>query len=117
LVTGRVPGFEAYKVQKPIEFGHDLKETDFPVTDALFKELKKFAASKPEYKATPEQLERSRPFVERQLRFELSTAAYGMMAALQVLNENDPQIARAVDALPRARELAQAAKRAKARTE
>jgi carboxyl-terminal processing protease len=117
LVTGRVPGFEAYKVQKPIEFRHDLKETDFPVTDALFKELKKFAASKPEYKATPEQLERSRPFVERQLRFELSTAAYGMMAALQVLNENDPQIARAVDALPRARELAQAAKRAKARTE
>ena len=117
LVTGRVPGFEAYKVQKPIEFRHDLKDTDFPVTDALFRELKKFAASKPEYKATPEQLERSRAFVERQLRFELSTAAYGMMAALQVLNENDPQIARAVDALPRARELAQAARRAKARTE
>lgn len=117
LVTGRVTGFEAYKVQKPIEFRHDLKDTDFPVTDALFKELKKFAASKPEYKATPEQLERSRPFVERQLRFELSTAAYGMMAALQVLNESDPQIARAVDALPRARELAQAARRAKARTE
>ncbi|HZI87645.1 MAG TPA: S41 family peptidase [Pyrinomonadaceae bacterium] len=117
LVTGRVPGFEAYKVQKPIEFRHDLKDTDFPVTDTLFRELKKFAASKPEYKATPEQLERSRAFVERQLRFELSTAAYGMMAALQVLNQNDPQIARAVDALPRARELAQAARRAKARTE
>ena len=117
LATGRVPGFEAYKVQKPIEFGHDLKATDFPVTDALFKELKRFAASKPEFKATPEQLDRSRPFVERQLRFELATAAYGMMAALQVLNESDPQIARAVDALPRARELAQAAKRAKARTE
>jgi carboxyl-terminal processing protease len=117
LVTGRVPGFEAYKVQKPIEFRHDLKATDFPITDALFKELKRFAASKPELKATPEQLDRSRPFVERQLRFELATAAYGMMAALQVLNESDPQIARGVEALPRARELAQAAKRAKARTE
>ncbi len=117
LATGRVPGFEAYKVQKPIEFRHDLKATDFPVTDALFKELKRFVAGKPEFKATPEQLERARPFVERQLRFELATAAYGMMAALQVLNETDPQIARAVDALPRARELAQAAKRAKARTE
>ena len=117
LATGRVAGFESYKIEKPIEFRHDLKATDFPVTDALFKELKRFAAAKPEYKATPEQLERSRPFVERQLRFELSTAAYGMMAALQVLNESDPQIARGVDALPRARELAQAAKRAKARTE
>ncbi|MCM3905138.1 MAG: S41 family peptidase [Pyrinomonadaceae bacterium] len=117
LTTGRVPGFETYKVQKPIEFRHDLKATDFPVTDALFKELKRFAATKPEFKATPEQLERARPFVERQLRFDLATAAYGMMAALQVLNESDPQIARGVDALPRARELAQAAKRAKARTE
>jgi carboxyl-terminal processing protease len=117
LVTGRVPGFDAYNVQKPIEFRHDLKATEFPVTDALFKELKRFVASKPEFKASPEQLERSRPFVERQLRFELATAAYGMMAALQVLNETDPQIARAVDALPRARELAQAARRAKARTE
>jgi carboxyl-terminal processing protease len=117
LATGRVPGFDEYKVQKPIEFRHDLKATDFPITDALFKELKRFVASKPEFKATPEQLEHSRPFVERQLRFELATAAYGMMAALQVLNETDPQIARAVDALPRARELAQAARRARARTE
>ncbi len=117
LATGRVPGFEAYRVQKPIEFRHELKATDFPVTDALFKELKRFVAGKPDFKATPEQLERLRPFVERQLRFELATAAYGMMAALQVLNESDPQIARGVDALPRARELAQAARRAKARTE
>ena len=98
LASGRVTGFESYRVQKSIEFGHDLKAADFPVTDALFKELKRFAAAKPEFKATPEQLERARPFVERQLRFELATAAYGMMAALQVLNESDPQIARGVDA-------------------
>ncbi|MFN2510996.1 MAG: S41 family peptidase [Pyrinomonadaceae bacterium] len=117
LTTGRVAGFENYKIQKPIEFRHDLKATDYPISDAVFKELKRFVASKPEFKATPEQLERSRAFVERQLRFELATAAYGMMAALQVLNETDPQIARGVDALPRARELAQAARRAKARTE
>ena len=117
LATGRVSGFENYKIQKPIEFRHDLKATDYPISEAVFKELKRFVASKPEFKATPEQLERSRAFVERQLRFELATAAYGMMAALQVLNETDPQIARGVDALPRARELAQAARRAKARTE
>jgi carboxyl-terminal processing protease len=117
LTSGRVAGLEAYKVQKPIEFGHDLKATDFPMTDAVFRELKRFAAAKPEFKATPDQLERARPFVERTLRFELATAAYGMMAALQVLNESDPQIARGVDALPRARELAQSARRAKARTE
>jgi carboxyl-terminal processing protease len=116
LTTGRVQGFEPYKVQRPIEFRHDLQATDFPVTDVLFKELKRFVASKPEFKTTPEQLDRSRVFVERQLRFDLATAAYGMMAALQVFNENDPQIARAVDAMPRARELAQAAQRVRARS-
>ena len=116
LTSGRVPGFESYKVQPSIDYDHDLLPTDFPVTDAVIKEFKRFVAAKPIYKATPEQLEKLRPFVERQLRFELTTAAYGTTTALQVINEKDPQIARAVDAMPRARELAQAARRARART-
>ena len=116
LAMGRVAGFENYKVQPKIDFNHDIQSTDFPVTDALFKELKKFVATKPVYKATPEQLDRSRPFVERQLRFELATAAYGSLAAIQAVNETDPQIAKAIDAIPRARELALAARRARARS-
>ena len=116
VATGRVQGFDAYKIQRPIEFRHTLVSSDYPITDALFQEIKRFATAKPEFKATAEQLDRYRPFVERQLRYELATAAYGMMAAGQVLNESDPQIARAVDAMPRARELAQAARRARARS-
>jgi len=116
LTTGRVAGFENYKVQRAIEYDHDLQSTDFPVTEALFKEFKKFVAAKPVFKVTSEQLDRMRPFAERQLRYDLATAAYGSMAALQVFNESDPQIARAVDAMPRARELALAARRARARS-
>jgi len=116
LTTGRVAGFENYKVQRAIEYDHDLQPTDFPVTEALFKELTRFVATKPVFKATPEQLDRMRPYVEKQLRYDLATAAYGSMTALQVLNESDPQIARAVDAMPRARELALAARRARARS-
>jgi carboxyl-terminal processing protease len=116
LAAGRVAGFENYKVQPRIEFNHDLQPTDFPMTDALYKELKRFVAAKPELKATPEQLEHSRSFVERQLRFELATAAYGSLAAVQVFNESDPQIAKGVNAMPRARELALAARRARARS-
>jgi carboxyl-terminal processing protease len=115
LTTGRVPGFEAYKVQRPIEFQHDLQAGDFPVTDALFKALKQFAASKPIFKVTPEQFDRSRQFAERQLRYNVLSAAYGYRTATQVFNEGDPQIARAVDAMPRARDLALAANRARAR--
>ncbi|MDQ2935889.1 MAG: S41 family peptidase [Acidobacteriota bacterium] len=116
LTTGRVAGFENYKVQRAIEFNHDLEATDFPITPALFSEFRRFVAAKPVFKVTPEQLDRARPFVERQLRYDLATAAYGSVAAVQVLNDGDPQIARAVDAMPRARELAQAARRTRARS-
>ena len=115
LVTGRVPGFESYKIQRSIEFDHDLVNEDYPVTDALFKELKKFAGSKQAFRATPEQLEKSKVFAERQLRYNVLSAAYGFRVASQVFNDGDPQITRAVEAMPRARELAQAASRARAR--
>ena len=108
-------GFESYKVQRAIEFDHDLVSEDFPVTDALFKELKKFATNKPVYKVTPDQLDKARTFAERQLRYNILSAAYGFRTATQVFNDADPQIARAVDAMPRARELALAASRARAR--
>lgn len=116
LAMGRVAGFESYKVQRPIEYDHDLLPTDFAITDALFKEFKRFVTARPVFKVTPEQLERVRPFAERQLRFELATAAYGSLAAVQVFNDTDPQIAKAVDVMPRARELALAARRARARS-
>ncbi|MDQ1638509.1 MAG: carboxyl-terminal processing protease [Pyrinomonadaceae bacterium] len=115
LAMGRVAGFENYKVQRAIQFEHDLLPTDYPVTDALFKQFKQYVASKPILKVTPEQLDRGRSFVERQLRFELTTAAFGSIAALQVFNDSDPQIAHAVAAMPKARELALAARRARAR--
>lgn len=115
LTTGRVGGFGNYKIQRAIEFDHDLVAEDYPVTDQLFKELKKFAAEKPMFKVTPDQLDRSRTFAERQLRYNILSAAYGFRTASQVFNDADPQVARAVDAMPRARELALAASRLKAR--
>ncbi len=115
LTNGRVKGFEKYTVQRAIEFDHELVNEDYPVTEALWAELKKFAASNPQYKGTPEQLEKFRAYSERQLRYNVLSAAYGYRTATQVFNDGDPQISRAVDAMPRARELAQAASRARAR--
>ena len=117
LISGRVQGFDSYKIQRGIEFEHDLESEDYPVTDALFTEFKKFAASKPVYKVTADQLDKSRTFAERQLRYNILSAAYGYRTATQVFNDADPQVARAVDAMPRARELALAASKAKPRGE
>jgi carboxyl-terminal processing protease len=117
LAAGRVPGFDKYAVTSPIDYDHDVQSLDFPINDSVYKAFKAFVASKPEFKITPEQLDRDRAFAQRQLRYELATAAYGSTTALQVLNGEDPQIARAVDVMPRARELALAALRAQSRTE
>jgi len=114
LTSGRVQGFDSYRIQRPIEFDHDLAIEDYPVTDALFAQLKKFAAAKPVFKVTADQLDKSRTFAERQLRYNVLSAAYGFRTATQVFNDADPQIARAVDVMPRARELALAASRARA---
>lgn len=106
LIAGRVRGFETYKVQSPIQFGHDLSAADFPSTDGLFKAFKDFVVSKPLYKVTPAQLDRERVYIERQLRYEAVTAAFGSITSFQVFNADDPQIGKAIDLLPRARELA-----------
>jgi len=115
LTTGRVAGFDSYKIQRAIEFDHDLSVEDYPITDGVFQALKRFVGAKPIFKVTPDQLDKSRPFAERQLRYNLLSAAYGYRVATQVFNDADPQIARAVDAMPRARELALAASRARTR--
>ena len=114
LTHGKIPGFESYKVDRPITFNYDIKSTDFPVTDSLYAALKQFATSK--YKIPGSQFDRDRRFVERTLRSELITAAYGTTSSLQVFNEYDTQLSKAIDLMPQAKQLAIEGERAKANT-
>ena len=110
LVNGRVAALEAYKVQKPIDFDHALPPTDFPITDAVFNAFKEYMASQPGLKMTAAQLDRNRAFIATQLRFNIVTAAYGRVMADRVfITADDPQVAKGVDTLPRARDLAMSA--------
>jgi carboxyl-terminal processing protease len=116
IARGRVSGFEQYKLQRGIDYRSDLKTTDFVITDALFKAFKDFVA-KTDYKLSPAQLDKERSFIERQLRYEIATGVYGTTTAFQVFNYDDPQITKAIDLLPRARELAQMAQRVRVPSE
>lgn len=110
LAAGKIAGFENMKIDRAIDFEHDFKATEFPVSDALFAAFKKFVASKPDYKIfSAAQIDKERAHVERQLRFELATAAYGSNTSFRVYNETDPQINRAVELFPKAQQLAQSA--------
>ena len=113
LVNGRIPGFDAYKVTRTIDFNHKLQPTDYPVTEQLYKAFKEYVARQADWKALSAQLDRQRAFIEVQLRFNLITAAYGRVAADQVLIADDPQVSKAIEVMPRARELAMTALRAR----
>lgn len=104
LVYGKVPGFETYRADRPIKFGYDITQKDFPVTEGLYKAFKNYAVAK--YKYTPAQIDQERSFVERWLRSELVTAAYGSTTSFQVFNEYDNQLMKAIEVLPQARQLA-----------
>jgi hypothetical protein len=112
-VNGRIVGLDRYKVTGPIEFGHDLEATDFPMNDTVFTAFKDFVGKEPSWKSLLPYIDRNRSFIETQIRFQFATAAFGTVTSIQVLTKTDPQVAKAIDITPRARDLAQAAMRAR----
>jgi hypothetical protein len=113
VANGQVPGLERYKVDRPIEFGHDLVASDFPMNDAVYNAFREYVAKDANWKVYAPQLDRNRAFIEQQLRFQLVTAAYGSVTSVQVMTKDDPQVAKAVEVTPRARDLAMMAMRAR----
>ena len=104
LVSGKVKGFESYKVDKPAIFEYDIKKSDFPITNELFATFKTFAADK--YKVSGPLLDSEREFIDRTLRSELVTAAYGSQTSFQVVNEYDDTLLKGIGLLPQAKALA-----------
>jgi hypothetical protein len=111
LANGRIAGFDNYKVDRPIDYDHVIDANDFPVTDQVFQAFRDYVARDANWKGFLPQIDRNRSLVETQLRFNLSMAAYGIVTAQQVLTRQDSQVAKAVEVVPRARELAMTAMR------
>ena len=107
LVNGRIRGLEASRINGGIDFRHELQAEEFKITDAMFRAFRDFVAADPAYKVTPAMVDRNRAFVEMELRFNIVTAAYGRVVGDRVfIMTNDPQVAKAMDVLPKARDLA-----------
>lgn len=106
LVNGRIRGFESSRISGAIDFRHELQAEEFTITDALFKAFRDFVAADRGFKVTPAMIDRNRAFVETELRFNIATAAYGRVIADRVfIMSNDPQIVKALEVVPKAREL------------
>lgn len=105
VANGRVASLSSYKVDRPIVYEHDLSANDFPMNDTVYNAFKDYVAKDANWKVFGPQLDKNRQFIEQQLRFQLATAAFGTVASLQVLTKDDPQIAKAIEVVPAARDL------------
>lgn len=111
LSNGRIQGFENYKVSRPIKFGAKIKSSDFAITNEIVSYFKRFLAQNPKWNHLSDKIEAKTEFAKLHLRFNLATANCGNTTAEQVLIQNDNQIAKAIEALPRANLLAAAARK------
>jgi len=106
LVNGRIRGFESSQIAG-INYRGELQPDEFRITDAMVKAFRDFVLADPGFKVTAAMIDRNRTFVELELRFNLATAAYGRVMGDRVfITTNDPQVAKAVDVVPKARDLA-----------
>lgn len=104
LSFGKIKDFENYKVDREILYNYDIKITDFVIDDRVFESFKNFATT--EYGFKSSEIDKEREAIERRLRAELVMAAYGSRTSFQVFNEHDPQIKRAIQLMPEAKQLA-----------
>ena len=104
VASGRVAGFENFKVDRAIDYDHVIDADDFPSSNEFYQAFRNYVAKDENFKGLLPTVDRNRQFVESQLRYNLAMAAYGTVTATQVLMRHDSQVAKAVEVLPRARD-------------
>ena len=110
VVSGRVAGLEDSRIRSAT-FGSRVTPSDFPPTEKLLSEFNAFAQRSA--KVPPSTLDAEASYIKLRLRYYIVMASFGAISANQVLNEEDPQVAKAVEALPRSAQLAQQAAKAR----
>jgi carboxyl-terminal processing protease len=106
VVAGVIPGLESYRIEK-VEYGRNLKAGDYPITDRLIEAFRNFVKTDSNSGLTSTQIDGELDFLKQRLRAEIVTAASGNDAGGRILLDSDPQVLRAVEALPDAKRLAE----------
>ncbi len=104
LVAGQVKGFENFKVEKQ-NYNQTIEPNDLQINDKMLEAFRAFVVKDKENGLTAENINSQLDYARTRLREELATANYSTEAGQQVLLEQDPQILKAIDALPEARKL------------
>jgi len=110
-VNGRIVGQENYHLVS-LAFGKNIARGDFPVSESLLISFHNFVERTMDGTVSPETLKREAAFIKLRLRYNIAMASYGAVSANQILIEDDPQVEKALETLPRAAQLAQLAAKA-----
>jgi carboxyl-terminal processing protease len=106
LAAGLVPGLEAYKVDK-VQYGRNPKAGEYLINDRVVDAFRNFVRTDSESQLISAQLDADLDFVKLRLREEIITAGFSNDAGARVLLDSDPQVLRALEALPDAKRLAE----------
>lgn len=106
VAAGQVAGLEGYKVEQVL-YGRNPKTGDYPITDRVLEAFRNFVRTDVDSQLTAAQLDEDLDFVKLRLRDEIITAAFSSDAGARVLLDSDPQVLRALEALPDAKRLAE----------
>ncbi|MFZ1702042.1 MAG: S41 family peptidase [Pyrinomonadaceae bacterium] len=104
LVAGKVNGFGDSKVEKQ-NFRQTLQPGEFGISDRLFEAFRLNASADPKNGLTIANIDSEAAYARKRLREELATANYSTEAGVQVLLEADPQVLKAIEAIPQAQGL------------
>ena len=106
LVAGKLAGLEGLKVEKQ-KTDHILQPNDLEITDKILDAYREFVAKDKQSGLSEENVRANLDYIKTRIREELATANYSSEAGSQVLLQIDPQVLKAVEALPEARKLAE----------
>lgn len=95
--------------QNNVEYGKRLSASDFPESAPLIAAFEAYLHKHAEFSFANDITALESSFIGLRLRNDLATAAYGSVSADQVLIEDDIQVAKAIEALPKAETLARQA--------
>ena len=104
LVAGQIKGFENFRVERQ-NYNKTVEPTDLQTNDKMLDAFRAFVAKDKENGLTAENINSQLEYAKSRIRQELATANYSDEAGRQVLLENDPQILKAIEAVPEARKL------------
>jgi carboxyl-terminal processing protease len=113
LAAGLIPGLREYHVSatqyKTVINPDDISR--YPVSDKVVVAFREFISENHQFSVSEERLSSNLEYARALIRREIMTAAYGAEAGEEAFLSDDPQLRRALEVLPEARQLADNSRR------